>query len=199
LAQAVTGGGTLEAYPDREKTEGVMKSFDRATLAFLVSMVLFVTAAAARAEIVREGVGVRTLDTEIEIDAPAEEVWAILTALDAYPSWNPFIRSASGEVREGALLAVTVQPPGRSEFSFEPKVLVVSPNRELRWRGKLWIDGLFDGEHAFAIEPLDGDRVRLRHWESFSGVLVPLLGGMLRDTEAGFQAMNAALKERAEQ
>jgi hypothetical protein len=39
----------------------------------------------------------------------------------------------------------------------------------------------------------------LKHGENFRGVLVPLLGGLLKATEQNFQAMNLALKARAEQ
>ena len=169
-----------------------------ATIAVATLAVLLLTVAAARSEITRQGFTGRMLDTEILIDAPAAHVWSILTKLDAYPEWNPFIRSASGEVRPGARLSVTIQPPGRDPLSFEPTLIVVRPDRELRWRGKLWLSGLFDGEHVFEIEPLAEDRVRLRHFETFDGVLVPLLGGVLADTEEGFRAMNAALKEQAE-
>ena len=130
--------------------------------------------------------------TRLQCTAPAASVAARRSAS------RPFIRSASGEVRPGARLSVTIQPPGRDPLSFEPTLIVVRPDRELRWRGKLWLSGLFDGEHVFEIEPLAEDRVRLRHFETFDGVLVPLLGGVLADTEEGFRAMNAALKEQAE-
>jgi uncharacterized protein YndB with AHSA1/START domain len=35
----------------------------------------------------------KELHSEIEIDASAERVWAILTDFASYPRWNPFIRS----------------------------------------------------------------------------------------------------------
>ena len=41
-------------------------------------------------------------------------------------------------------------------------------------------------------------RTRYVQREEFHGVLVPFVGGMLRDTERGFEEMNAALKARAE-
>ena len=54
----------------------------------------------------------RELRSEIEIDAPPERVWAVVTDFAAYPEWNPFIRRISGELREGARLEVRIAPPG---------------------------------------------------------------------------------------
>jgi uncharacterized protein YndB with AHSA1/START domain len=42
------------------------------------------------------------LHTEIEINGPAERVWAVLTDFASYPEWNPFIRQVSGELNIGA-------------------------------------------------------------------------------------------------
>jgi hypothetical protein len=97
--------------------------------------------------------------SQIEIDAPAERVWGILTDFAAFPQWNPFIRRASGEPRTGARLQVYVQPSGARGMAFRPTVLRAEPNRELRWLGRLWVPGLFDGEHILSIEPLDASRV----------------------------------------
>jgi uncharacterized membrane protein len=38
----------------------------------------------------------RRIETEIEINAPAARVWALLTDFDGMGSWNPFIKSVSG-------------------------------------------------------------------------------------------------------
>jgi hypothetical protein len=141
----------------------------------------------------------REIYTELEINAPAERVWELLTALDAFPQWNPFIRKASGELKEGARLEVFIQPPGSKGMTFRPVVLRVQPARELRWRGRLLIPGLFTGEHVFTLEPLKPDQVRLVQREEFRGILVPLLWHSLdRDTRRGFVEMNQALKARAE-
>ena len=84
-------------------------------------------------------------------------------------------------------------------MTFRPKVLEVEANRELRWRGQLWIGGLFDGEHIFTIENIAPGRVRFVQRELFSGALVPLLARSLdRDTKRGFEEMNQALKSQAE-
>jgi hypothetical protein len=139
-----------------------------------------------------------TISSQIEIDAPAETVWAILMDFPAYGEWNPFIRQISGPPEVGARLEARLQPPGGRAMTFKPTVLVADPNREFRWLGRLLVKGLFDGEHVFRIEPLGGDRVRFVQEESFAGILVPLLKGTLGQAEQGFHAMNAALKGRAE-
>ena len=79
----------------------------------------------------------KELRTEIEIQAPDERVWQLLTDFASFPQWNPFIRSAKGEVKAGARLEVHIQPSGARGMTFKPKVLRAEPNRELRWRGHL--------------------------------------------------------------
>ncbi|MEJ7931061.1 SRPBCC domain-containing protein [Ramlibacter sp. AN1015] len=139
------------------------------------------------------------LRTEIDVDASPARVWEVLLDFPAYPAWNPFIRSISGDPRPGARLEIVVQPPGGKSMAFKPRVLVARPAAELRWLGRLGVPGLFDGEHAFELAPLGGDRTRLVHSERFSGLLVPLLRASLdAGTRAGFEAMNRALKLRAE-
>ena len=135
----------------------------------------------------------------IDINASGERVWRVLTDFSAYGEWNPFITSISGQVQQGARLKVRVQPPGGRGMTFRPTVLAADPDRELRWVGRLLLPGIFEGEHAFLITPLENGRVRLRQQETFRGLLVPLLRRLLDgQTRAGFEAMNRALKDRAE-
>jgi hypothetical protein len=139
----------------------------------------------------------RRIVTAIDIDAPAVATWRVLTDFAAYPEWNPFIRRIAGELRVGATLNVTAQPQGRKPMTFHPTIRVAEPGRELRWLGRVLIPGIFDGEHAFIIEERQGG-CRLRHEETFRGLLVPAFGAMLKDTEQSFIALNAALKRRVE-
>jgi hypothetical protein len=141
----------------------------------------------------------KEIHTEIEIHAPAERVWRVLTDFAAYPEWNPFVRRAEGKVEVGARLHVVIQPPGGKGMSFRPRVLVADPERELRWLGHLWVPGLFDGEHSFSIEPRGEGRVRFIQRERFGGLLLPLISKMLDGaTRQGFEEMNRALKIRCE-
>lgn len=138
--------------------------------------------------------------TTIEIAASAEKVWKHLTDFAAYPAWNPFIRSISGPLERGANLQVTVQPVGGSPMSFKPRLLVCKARAELRWKGKLFVPGLFDGEHYFQISESKTGQVLFTHGETFSGLLASMVfqGKMKQATEAGFEEMNRALKIRAQ-
>jgi len=141
---------------------------------------------------------VKELHTEIEIAASPERVWRELTDFAKYAEWNPLVPAASGEVREGQQIRVTLQA-GKRAIKIKPRLLRVVPHRELAWRGSLPVPGLFTGEHIFEIEALGDQRVRFRHREKFSGLLVPLMSRMLDgQTRRGFEAMNEALKARAE-
>lgn len=138
-----------------------------------------------------------TIQTIEMIDAPPGKVWRILTDMDAYPDWNPFITEGSGELRKGGKLALRMKPPGGKAMKFKPTVTEMEPEVELRWVGRLLFKGLFDGEHWFSVEH-HGTGTKLTQSEHFSGLLPPIMGEMLKKTEQGFEEMNAALKERAE-
>jgi len=141
----------------------------------------------------------KELRTELEIAAPADRVWIALIDFASFPLWNPFIRRVEGDLHVGARLTVRIQLPNARSMTFRPRVLQVEPGRELRWRGHFVMRGLFDGEHIFAIEPLGARRARFVHREIFTGLLVPLLARSVdHTTRRGFEAMNLALKARAE-
>jgi hypothetical protein len=138
------------------------------------------------------------LTTKIDIDAAPEAVWAVLSDLPSYPSWNPFIREASGTLAAGERLEVSLQPERGRAMRFRPTAVTAEANRELRWLGRLVAPGVFDGEHRFAIEPTERGS-RLVQEERFTGLLVPFLArGLRRGTLPGFERMNEAVKERAE-
>ena len=135
--------------------------------------------------------------TSVEIDAPAETVWSVLTDFGAYPTWNPYTR-IEGEPRVGERLRVSPGPEAGRSPTFRPRVLVAD-GRELRWLGHLLVPGLFDGEHSFVVEDLGEGRSKFVQSEAFSGVLVgPVMRFVGAQTEANFRGINGALEERAE-
>jgi hypothetical protein len=139
------------------------------------------------------------LHSEIVIAASPERVWAILTDFASYPAWNPFIRRIAGQPVTGSRLEVRLVPPGSRGMTLRPKLLEARPARSLRWLGHLGMRGIFDGEHTLRIEPAGTGQVRFMQSERFTGVLAPVISRFIASgTQHGFEAMNAALKVRAE-
>ena len=141
----------------------------------------------------------KELRTETHIQAPVEKVWQILTDTDQYNEWNPFIKSLQGSLREGERIQVELQPADKKSMTIRPKIVSIQKDKELRWKGRLIMPGIFDGEHIFELTELEDHSTRFIHREKFSGILVPLLRKMLNDnTRRGFERMNQRLKERCE-
>ncbi len=139
------------------------------------------------------------IDTTIDIAAPPRRVWSILCDFPGYARWNPFVREISGESEVGASLVVALEPPGGRAMRFRPVIVALQENRELRWKGKLLIPGLFDGEHWFRLREHAPGGTTFEHGEQFSGLLVPRFRPALEDgTRRGFVAMNEALKREVE-
>ena len=136
----------------------------------------------------------RTVTSAIELDAPPARIWQVLTDTAAHSDWNPFITELDGKLEVGNRIDVRIAPPGGRPMSFHPTVTEVEPGRKLAWLGHFLVPGLFDGAHVFTLEPLPDGRTRLVQSETFRGLLVGLAGRLLDNTEAGFAAMNEALR-----
>lgn len=139
------------------------------------------------------------IEVRTEIDAPAEQVWQMLTDFARYPDWNPLVRQLSGEMVTGRPITVRLALGAGQPMTIKPTLLRFERPTELRWRGSVLFPGIFDGEHSFVVEAIDERRSRLIHSERFSGVLTPVFRWLAaKQTERGFQAMNLALKKRIE-
>lgn len=136
--------------------------------------------------------------TEITIDTEIARVWNVLTDFENHPKWNPFIKSIQGKKSVGEKLTVAIKPPEGNGMTFKPTILSFETNKEFRWKGKLGISGIFDGEHFFILEKLNDNQTKFIHGENFSGILVALMGGALDKTKDGFELMNQALKKECE-
>ena len=140
----------------------------------------------------------RTIETSIDIAAGPDTVWSILMDFPSYPEWNPFVVGITGPATIGEQLEVRLQPPGGKATTFRPRVTEVEEQRFFQWLGKVGFKGVFDGRHSFRINPTEHG-VRFEHSERFTGILSGLMMRMIgKRTEAGFVAMNEALKARAE-
>jgi hypothetical protein len=136
----------------------------------------------------------KTVSATTQIDATPLTVWEVLTDLSRYPEWNPLFREASGEIAVGSRITLrAVQPANGRLMTVKAKIVAADPGAELRWASAL--PGLMSGEHSFVLTPLDGG-TRLAQTEIYGGLLAATVS--IPRTETIFQAMNDALKERAE-
>jgi hypothetical protein len=142
------------------------------------------------------------LTTFVDIDAPPERVWDVLTDVRAWPQWNEFITSAEGTFAVGE--GVSIEVPRLSAVlrtSLRMTVLEVDPYRRLRFGlslARFGLPGLFSTVHTLTLAREDGV---VRLWEDalFRGLLVPLVSPSLnRRYIPAFDATNVALKKRIE-
>jgi len=138
------------------------------------------------------------LRTEIEIVAPPDRVWGVLTDFGAYHEWNPFMTAVEGTLAVGSKLQVTLSPPESDEVRLTPSLVVCDAPRELRWLAKRWVPGLFDGEHFFRCVEADAGRTRFVHGENIQGLLLKFSSEHVKQLARGFVYMNEALKRRVE-
>jgi hypothetical protein len=140
----------------------------------------------------------REIYTEIMINSSAKLVWDILTDFDNFPKWNPFMKQISGELREGSRIQVLIKPYNSRDITYKPTILDLKHEEKIKWLGNTWIPHLFDSEHSLILKKIDENRILFVQKEKFSGILVPILIGLLKNTEISFKMMNEALKKEAE-
>lgn len=142
----------------------------------------------------------KEIRTEIEIKASPQRAWQVLTDFDNFPQWNPFIRQIKGEAKVGIKLYIHLQTSRGKSRIYRPTVTKVEPNHELRWLGKSFIPGMFNGERIFTIQPLEVNYIRFVHREIFTGLGASLAGDRLdEDLYQSFDKMNNAFKKKVEQ
>jgi hypothetical protein len=136
-----------------------------------------------------------TYETEITIDAPPSEVWKHFIDVERHDEWSTHFKLRGTPVVGG---------PARIEFSLfgrptgaNVEYLKVDEPYELRWHGGP--KGIAYGSHFCILEPLDGGtRTRVRHGESFTGILAPFVVRLLKIERGGpsYSGFNEELRRR---
>lgn len=142
---------------------------------------------------------VTRIHNEIEILAPPEAVWETFIEFDTYGIWNPFIRRVAAPVlRPGEKVEAFLQPSGQRGMRIWPRISLLRPLQELRWRSALIHPWLLYGEHFFLVRATRTGALFIQILK-FGGLLAPLVIAVIySDTLRGIEEMNAALKIRVE-
>lgn len=142
----------------------------------------------------------KTVRTNILINANTETVWEILTDLANYKHMKTFIYSIEGKILPGKSLKVVMQTKDNKKIIFNPRIAVLKENRELRWLGHLLrIPGLFSREHFFILEEVDSSHTNFINGENFFGIFVPFFASMIRQSREEFKKFNKVVREYAEE
>lgn len=138
------------------------------------------------------------VEHRIGIQAPAEVIWEILYDLEGWKDWNPLYPKASGAIRIGGTLELTLALPNRTPQDFQAIVVEWVPNEQLHWRTRVK-GGLIRTVRYFEIQSLAEASCIVENGEIIGGILGPRTARpMGRTIYRGFGVMNEALKERAE-
>lgn len=134
----------------------------------------------------------------IRINAPLDTVWAVLIDYQAYPQWNPTIRHLGTNNKVGKKFKLKITTPKGKTLRVRPKLLEFREKDTFRWKGKLLLKAIFTGEHYFEVKDNKDGSTNFVQGEIFKGVIVPVMGGLIKDLEQSYVLMNQALKERCE-
>jgi hypothetical protein len=123
-----------------------------------------------------------------------------MTDFSSFPTWNPFVREATGRLEPGEKLKIRLRLDHGMKMTFRPEVKVVEPNRELRWLATMVRPGVFDVDRAFQIEPRD-EGVLFVMSEECTGWLTPVMFATNLEAQLyrGYDAFNEALRRRVEE
>jgi hypothetical protein len=141
----------------------------------------------------------KELTTEIQINSSPEILWKVITDFKNYYQWNPILQKIKGEPLIGKQLEIHLITVGGKKRVYHPKVIKITPNHELRWKGTFFFSQIFSGERIFLIEKLSENKVNFVNKEIFSGIGVRFTSPKMEDEiVASFKKMNEALKKTIE-
>ncbi len=137
--------------------------------------------------------------TEIEINAPKEKVWDILTNFDGWGEWNPTVKEAKGEAKLKSTLTITMR--GKTEegaHSYSPVIINIDAPNSFRFRASMGARIMMTNYKTCQLEET-AKGVKLIHIEGFTGLMVPIIWKkMEKGVPMMLDMMNKALKKKAE-
>lgn len=142
----------------------------------------------------------QTVETEIEIQAPPEKVWSIITDIDKWHEWSPIINASSGEAAVGSTVAITMmsKEAGKDGPKYNPEIIQMDEPTYFHWRAHMMAGFVFTNDKIIELEKTDAG-TKVIHKETFKGLMAALMKGqMAKEVPPMLTRMNEALKQLAE-
>lgn len=131
----------------------------------------------------------RTTSVVIDIAAPPETIWALLTDVDSFKSWNSTIVDLAGKIAPGERIQLrsTLAP----ERTFKLKVKEFEPAKRLSWGDAM-------GTRIYTLTP-SKNGTRFMMSETIGGPIFPLFARMIPPFDESFNQFARDLKTAAEE
>lgn len=140
------------------------------------------------------------IESEIEIAAPKDKVWAVLTNIDAWQEYNPALIASTGVAKSGSTHSTTMrgEDPSQAGPQYQPDVISFEDGVSYRWRAVMGAGIVFTNDKVFRLEETETG-TKLYHSEVFNGMMLPLMKNYIsRGVPPILAEMNQAFKARAE-
>ncbi len=165
---------------------------------FVLLFLLLITAACLYLWV--EGKELHVIQSEIEIAAPPEEVWAVISDVNAWHEWSPIINNSEGEAVLGATLSITMI--GEKKYQdgpkYHPRITRLDAPYSFQWQAVMLLNGIMTNHKIFELQATHTG-TRLIHKESFQGMVVPIFRNSFdRNVPTMLNVMNEGLKEKLE-
>jgi hypothetical protein len=138
------------------------------------------------------------IDAAVEIDAPAELVWQVITDFPRYGEWNPFCIECSSTLVPGEPIDMVVKL-GSTPRRQREWVRSHTPGTELSYAMKPVPFGALHSLRSHTVTPLTPDRTRYESHFELAGWLQPVVVALLGKTlQRGFAGMTEGIQKQAE-
>ena len=130
----------------------------RSSVVNVIGLALAVSVVAA---LILAAVTKKVFHVEIEIAAPLEAVWAVLTDTERYAEWNPTQVEVRGAHAVGSLLVAVFDAPEIKPFEVESTVSEMESPHLLRQEGG--VPGIITFDHRWMILPTEHGSLVVQH------------------------------------
>ena len=140
------------------------------------------------------------ISTQIDIAATPEQVWQVLSDIDAWAQWSPIINQSEGVAVKDSILTITMVggEPSLDGPMYQPKIIELEAPRYLRWSAVMTTSIFLVNDKVLELQPMSNG-TRLIHKELFRGMFVPIFSGRFKENVPPMlNAMNQALKSKVE-
>ncbi|WP_330249540.1 SRPBCC domain-containing protein [Nocardia sp. NBC_00565] len=139
------------------------------------------------------------IDATVEIDAPAELVWQVITDFPRYGEWNPFCVEASSTLVPGEPIDMLVKTSGSSTRRQREWIRSHTPGTEFSYSMKPTPVGALHSLRSHKVTALTPDRTRYESHFELAGWLQPVVAALLgKNLKNGFAGMTEGIQKQAE-